>query len=70
MAVARGLSARSHGSRDSGAPRHFCARSARFARAIGHSIFLPRWATTVPCVDDARVVIRLCDGLGALLRAD
>ena len=66
MALAGRLFARSHGARDSGASGHFCARSARFVRAIDDSIFLPRWATRIPCVDDARVVHRLCDRLGAL----
>ena len=66
MALAGGLFARSHGARDSGASGHFCARSARFVRAIDDSIFLPRWATRIPCMDDARVVVKLCDRLGAL----
>ena len=66
MALASGVLARSHGAGDFGASGHFCARCARFVRAIDDSIFPPRWATTIPCVDDARVVVRLRDRLGAL----
>jgi hypothetical protein len=70
MALAGGLLARSHGARDTGASGHFCILNARFVRAIDDAIFLPRWATTVPCVDDARVVLRLCVRLRALPRID
>lgn len=70
MALAGGLPARSHGARDSGASGHFCARNARFVRAIDDPIFLFRWATRIPCVDDARIVVRLCDRLGAVPHTD
>lgn len=70
MALAGGLLARSHGARDSGASSHFCARSDCVARAINDSVFLPRWDTRIPCVDDARVVARLCDRVIAVLRID
>src|SRR5271154_2222145 len=66
MALAGGLLARSHGAGDSGASGNFCARSARFVGAIDDSIFLPRWGTRIPGVDNARVVVGLCDRLGAL----
>jgi hypothetical protein len=67
MALAGGLFARSHVARDSGASGHFCASRARLVRTVDDSAFLPRGATRIPCVDDARVVVRLCDRLGALL---
>ena len=70
MALAGGLLARSDGARDSGASGHICARGARFVRVIDDSIFLPRWAARIPCVDDARIVVRFCDRLGALPRID
>ena len=70
MALAGSLLAGPHGAGDSAASGHFCARSTRFARGIDDSIFPPRWATRVPCVDDARVVARLCDRPGAVPRVD
>jgi hypothetical protein len=70
MALACGLLSRSHDARDSGACGHLCARGARFARAIDDTIFLSRWATRIPRLDDARSVVRLCDRLGALPRID
>jgi hypothetical protein len=70
MALAGGLLARSHGARDTGASGHFCARRAGFARAVDDSIFLPRWTTRIPGLDDARAVVGLCDRLGALPRVD
>ena len=66
MALAGGLLARSHVARDFGASGHFCARRARLVRTVDDSIFLSRGATGIPCVDDARLVVRLCDRLGAL----
>jgi hypothetical protein len=52
MALAGGVFAGSHGAGDSGAFGHFCARSARFARAIDDSTFLRRWAASIPRLDD------------------
>jgi hypothetical protein len=70
MALPGGLFARSYSARDSGAAGHFCARNARFVRAIDDSIFLRHWATRIPRMDEARVVARLCFRLGALPRID
>lgn len=70
MALAGGLLARSHGARDFGASGHFCAGDARFARVTDDSIFLPCWTTRIPRVDDARVVVRVCDRFGSLPRID
>jgi hypothetical protein len=64
MAVAGGLFPRSLGARDSGARCHFFAGSARLVRTTDDFIFLPRWATRIPRVDDARIVVRLRDRLG------
>ncbi len=70
MALAGGLFARSHGARDSGASGHFCALRARPVGTVDDSIFLLRWATRIPRVDDARIVVGLCDRVGALPRID
>ena len=70
MALASSVSAHAHGARDTGASCHFCARDARFVGAIDDSSFLPRWAARISGVDDARLVVRLCDRLGAVLRID
>ena len=66
MALAGGVFPRPHVARDSGASGHFCVRRARFVRPIDDSIFLPRGAARIPCVDDARIVVRLCHRLGTL----
>src|SRR5271154_5917738 len=66
MALASGLFARPYVARDSGAPGHFCVCSARVVGAVDDAILLSRWAARLPSLDDARVVVRLCDRLGAL----
>src|SRR5580704_9322586 len=66
MALASGLFARSHVARDSGAPGHFCVCSTRVVGAVDDAILLSRWAARLPSLDDARVVVRLRDRLGAL----
>jgi len=70
MVLAGGLLARSHGARDSGAPGHFCVCSTRVVGAVDDAILLSRWATRLPSLDDARVVVKLCDRLVAVLRVD
>jgi hypothetical protein len=70
MDLAGGLLARSHDASDSGASGNFCARNARFVGTIDDFVFLSRWATRIPSVDDARVVVGLCDRLVAVPRID
>jgi hypothetical protein len=70
MALAGGLFTRSHVARNSGAFGHFCVLGARFVGAIDDSIFLFRGAPRIPCMDDARVIVRFCNRLGSLLRID
>jgi len=70
MDLAGGVFARSHDARDSGALDQFCPRSARSVRAIDDSFFLSSGATRFPRVDDGRIVVRLCNRLGALPCAD
>ena len=70
MALAGGVPADSHDARDSGTSGDFCVRSARFVRAVDDSLFLSRGAARFPRVDDARLVVRLCNRLGALPCAD
>jgi len=68
MALAGGLFARSHGVRDFGASDHLCTGRTRLVRIVDDFVFLPRWATRVPRVDDAHLVVRFCDRLGAVPR--
>jgi len=70
MALASGLFAASYVARDSGAPGDFYASSPRLVRAVDDAILLSRWAARIPRVDDACVVVGLCDRLGALPRID
>jgi hypothetical protein len=66
MAAAGGVFACSYGARDSGASGYFYASSTRLVGAVDDSIFLSRWTARIPCMDDARIVARVCDRLGAL----
>ena len=66
MALAGGLFARSLGARDSGASGHFCAWGTGVVGTADDTFFLSSGAARIPCVDDARVVVRLCDRLGAI----
>ena len=70
MALASRLFARPHAARDSGAPGYIYASSPRLVRAVDDAILLSRWAARIPRVDDACVVVGLCDCLGALPRID
>ena len=66
MALASGVYAGPYVACDSGAPSYIYASSPRLVRAVDDAILLSRWAARIPRVDDARVVVGLCDCLGAL----
>src|ERR1700722_9085077 len=66
MTLASGLFARPYVARDSGAADHFCFCSIRVVGAVHDAILPSRWAARLPSMDDARVVVMLCDRLGAL----
>ena len=66
MAVAGGLLAGAHVARDSGARGDFRAGGARIIRGADDPILPPCWATGISCVDDARVIDRICNRPGAL----
>ena len=70
MALAGGVPPDSHDARDSGTSGDFCVCSARFVGDVDDSLFLSRGAARFPRVDDARLVVRLCNRLGALPCAD
>jgi hypothetical protein len=66
MALASGLFARPFVARDSGAPGRFYVRSTHVVGVVDDAPLLSRWAARLPSMDDARVVVRLCDRFGAL----
>jgi len=66
MQLAGGLLAGSHVARHSGAGSHVRSGRARIVRRLDDPILQARWIARIPGVDDARVVARLCDRLGAL----
>src|SRR5580698_9906506 len=70
MALASGLFSGPHVARDSGAPGDICVRSPCIVGSVDDAILLSRWAARIPRADDARIVVGLCDCLGALPRID
>ena len=66
MALPSGLFARLNVARDSGAPGDFCVCGTRFVGAVDDAILLSRWAARLPSLDDARIVVRFRNRLGAL----
>ena len=70
MALAGGVLSGSYVARDSGAPGYFCVRSARLVGAADDALLLFCGTARIPCMDDARIVLRFWHRLGALLCVD
>src|SRR5580704_3151676 len=66
MALASGLIARSDVASDSGASVTFVLAARMSVRLLTTLFFLPRWSARLPSLDDARVVVGLCDRPGVL----